>query len=32
MQSGESIYNLIPQPVLLPMRPPMHVSKVSDTP
>jgi len=28
MQSGESIYNLIPQPVVMPPRPPMHVSQV----
>lgn len=27
MQSGESIYNLIPQPVVAPERPPMHRSK-----
>ena len=27
MQSGESIYNLIPQPEVVPARPPMHKSK-----
>jgi len=27
MQSGESIYNLIPQPIIVPPKPPMHKSK-----
>ena len=28
MQSGESIYNLIPQPIIVPPKPPMHKSMV----